>query len=106
MAKEKRAQVQTLKSDGTPGGKVDRERFEHVKQVLLTVLPDSPPGMTIHEMGQAVLPRVPAELFPRGVMWWIMSVKLDMEGRGQLVRVPKTSPIQHVLINTEEMHET
>ncbi|MES2208860.1 MAG: hypothetical protein V4515_01575 [Chloroflexota bacterium] len=88
-----------------PGPKPDRVRIENVnhpgkstpvdagmyhamRDALLAVLPESAPGMTESQMREAVVPKLPAELFPGGARagWWCKAVQLDLEAKGEITR--------------------
>lgn len=67
---------------------VNAEKYEAMRRVLLEVLPEDPPGLTQAEMGEAVLPHLPQDLWPNGKksMWWVKTVQLDLEAKGLLIR--------------------
>jgi hypothetical protein len=66
----------------------NRAKYEAMKLAVLKVLPESLPGMTVEELGNAVLPHLPDDLFPSGEKsgWWIKCVQLDQEARGTIKR--------------------
>jgi hypothetical protein len=41
---------------------------------------------------------VPKELFPKGVTWYTVTVKLDLEAKGVVKRLSNTSPLQHLKV--------
>jgi hypothetical protein len=53
-------------------GRVDRAKYEAMRDALLAVLPTASPGLTIAEAKAALLPRLPEALFPGGAKagWW------------------------------------
>ncbi len=65
-----------------------------MRRVVLDVLPSEPPGLTQSEMGEAVAPHLPQELWPNGArsMWWVKTVQLDLEAKGLVVRNATGSP--------------
>lgn len=69
---------------------VDAVKYHAMKQALLQVLPQQAPGLTQTEMFEAVLPHLPAEIFPGGAKagWWVKCVQLDLEAQHILVREP------------------
>jgi len=71
--------------------RVDRAKYEAMRQALLAVLPDAPPGMTPAEAQAALLAHLDATRFPGGEKagWWMKCVQLDLEARGVLARAPK-----------------
>jgi len=59
-----------------------------MREALLAVLPDGAPGMTESQMRQAVLRKLPEDLFPGGERagWWSKAVQLDLEAKAIIVR--------------------
>lgn len=75
--------------------RVDRAKYVAMRQALMAVLPDAPPGLTVAEAQSALLAHLDATLFPGGAKagWWMKCVQLDLEARGVLARGPK-SPVR------------
>ena len=69
--------------------------YRAVRDALLEVLPATAPGLTYDEMLAAIVRRLPEELFPAGERagWWLKTVQLDLEAKGELVREP-TRPLR------------
>jgi hypothetical protein len=76
---------------------VDGPRYRAMREALLEALPGSPPGLTEPHLRGAVLPRLPADLYPRGEKagWWAKAVQLDLEAKGEIVREPSRPPRWH-----------
>ncbi|MBK5566414.1 hypothetical protein [Ensifer sp. SSB1] len=74
----------------SPGHKyrVDRVKYEAMREALLAVLPPSAPGMTVAEAKERLLPLLPQDLFPGGAKagWWLKAVQLDLEAKGAIER--------------------
>jgi hypothetical protein len=68
--------------------RVNAKKYSAMSRVLLKVLPKKPPGVTQSEMGAAVLPHLPQDLWPNGAksMWWVKTVQLDLEAKGLVMR--------------------
>jgi hypothetical protein len=68
--------------------RVDRRKYEAMRDALLAVLPVSAPGLTVAEARAAVMPRLPQDLFPGGEKagWWLKAAQLDLEAKGTIVR--------------------
>ena len=68
--------------------RLDRARFEAMRDALLAVLPDQAPGLTVAEAKKALLPLLPTHLFPGGEKagWWLKAAQLDQEARGTIER--------------------
>ena len=83
--------ILTLHPEGKKGVNISREKYEHVKALLLELIEDAG-KITFTEMtriGRGVLEK---EGFDGSPMWYMTTVKLDLEARGLIERVPKTSP--------------
>jgi hypothetical protein len=74
---------------------VDRAKYDAMRQALMAVLPDAPPGLTVAEAQAALLAHLDSTVFPGGAKagWWMKCVQLDLEARGVLARGPK-SPVR------------
>lgn len=68
--------------------RVNRAKYEAMRAALLSVLPKSPPGLTVAEAKAALLPLLPDTLFPGGdkAGWWLKAAQLDLEAKGILAR--------------------
>lgn len=66
---------------------VDADKYQAMRKAYLAVLP-AHPGMTTAEVGKAVLPHLPDDLFPGGEKAgrWCKAVQLDLEAKGMIVR--------------------
>lgn len=67
---------------------VDAATYHAMRDALLEALPASAPGMTEGQMRDAVMPKLPADLFPGGARagWWSKAVQLDLEAKGEVTR--------------------
>jgi len=81
-----------IESITTPGRteRVDRSKYTAMRTALLAVLPDEVPGLTVAEAKEALLSRLPDDLFPQGKTagWWLKAVQLDLEAKGIIARAP------------------
>ncbi|WDZ75547.1 hypothetical protein PWG15_13085 [Ensifer adhaerens] len=75
----------------SPGHKhrVDRVKYEAMRDALLAVLPRAAPGLSVAEAKERLLPLLPQNLFPAGAKagWWLKAVQLDLEAKGTIARV-------------------
>ncbi|MCP5051936.1 MAG: hypothetical protein GY940_32510 [bacterium] len=67
--------IMTLHPEGKKGVNILKSKYDRVKETLVSILEES---------GE--------------IPWYVVSVKLDLEARGFIVRIPKSSP-QRVKIN-------
>ena len=81
----------------TPGRteRVDRAKYLAMRDALLAVLPREGPGLKPADAREALLPRLPDDLFPQGKTagWWLKAVQLDLEAKGVIKRAP-LKPVQ------------
>lgn len=84
-------EMTVVENINTPGrtSRVQAQKYEIVREILLRVLPPESPGLTQKEMGDVVRPHLPAELWPGGekCLWWVKTVQLDLEAKGLVRRV-------------------
>ena len=68
--------------------RVNRSKYEAMKDVVLKVLPANPPGLTVAEAKEKLLPLLSQSLFPGGETagWWFKAVQLDLEAKDMLRR--------------------
>ncbi|MBL8581918.1 MAG: hypothetical protein JNL61_06810 [Rhizobiaceae bacterium] len=94
MAKAPTIEIQNFTSPGSTY-RVDAAKYEAMRGAMLAALPAAEPGVTVAELKTALLPHLPAALFPGGAKagWWLKAVQLDLEAKG-LVRRTATSPLR------------
>lgn len=75
--------------------RVDRSKFEAMKEAFMAVLPAGAPGLTVAQIKSLVTPRLTDALFPGGETagWWIKAVQLDLEAKNVIQR-GKGSPVR------------
>jgi hypothetical protein len=75
--------------------RVDAPKYHAMKQAMMIVLPSDSPGLIAAELGVAILPHLPQDLFPGGARagWWKKAVQLDLEAKGVIVR-EATKPLR------------
>jgi hypothetical protein len=75
--------------------RVDRAKYEAMREALLQVLPVGAPGLTVAEAKERLLPLLPDALFPGGdkAGWWLKAAQLDLEAKG-VVRREATKPLR------------
>ena len=82
-----------IENVNTPGRteRVDRAKYVAMRDALLAVLPSEAPGLTVADAKEALLPRLPDDLFPQGKTagWWLKAVQLDLEAKGVVKRAPR-----------------
>ncbi|TRW98165.1 hypothetical protein FNJ84_05090 [Paracoccus sp. M683] len=85
-----RIEVENITSPGHKT-RVDAAKYFAMRQALLAVLPDAPPGLAVADAKAALLPHLDQGLFPGGdkAGWWLKCVQLDLEAKGVIARAPK-----------------
>jgi hypothetical protein len=73
---------------------VDAAKYRAMRRAILTILPRRAPGRTLADASVAVLPHLPATLFPSGAHagWWLKTVQLDLEAKALIAR-ERTTPL-------------
>jgi hypothetical protein len=68
--------------------RVDADKYRAMREAMLAVLPDKPPGLAYDEAIVAVRSRLPETNFPGGKTsgWWFKAVQLDLEAKGIVAR--------------------
>jgi len=82
--------IRTLHPAKKQGVNISREKYEVIRNAILCVL-QSQKEMTFMRLSRAVEKEVNGN-FDGSVMWYVTTVKLDMEARGEIRRVPNSRP--------------
>ena len=72
------------------GVRIDRAKYDMMRNAVLDVLKICGP-MRFKELSAAVGDRL-AGKFEGSILWYFTTVKLDLEARGMIRRVPKSKP--------------
>ncbi len=89
----KNAQILTLHPEGKKGVNISQEKYERVRQVVVDIVENNP-RITFSDMADLAKIKLIAQEFDGKPLWYITTIKLDLEARGIIERVPKTSPHQ------------
>ena len=74
------------------GVNILKKRYEVIKEFILHTI-QTHKVITYEKLNDLAVKEL-SETFDGKVMWYIVSVKLDLEARGIIERIPKTSPHQ------------
>lgn len=79
---------------GKKGTRIERWNYELLHAALLEVIPLSEEGMPFKELTARLEDVLSEENLQRvgSLMWYLVTVKLDMEARGEIERVPANHP--------------
>lgn len=71
------------------GTRMTKATYDAYKAALLKVIPATEEGVEYGSLSKAVVPHLTEELVENtSQAWWVTSVKLDLEARGVIERVP------------------
>ena len=82
--------IRTLHPQKKHGVNISKEKYEIIRNAILCTL-QSQKEMTFMNLSRAVEKEVNGN-FQGSVTWYVTTVKLDLEARGQIKRVPKSRP--------------
>ncbi len=78
-----RERITTLHPQGKAGVTIDKAKYELVKEAILAVVADGPVAFV--DLNDAVEQRL-TQPFEGSLMWYISTIKLDLEARGLVQR--------------------
>lgn len=90
MAKEEK--IMTLHPQGKSGVNILKRRYDFIKDYIVKTVKKHG-TITFEKLGDMAIEEL-TESFDGKVLWYIVTVKLDLEARGIIERIPKTSPHQ------------
>ena len=82
--------IRTLHPEKKQGVNISKKKYELIHNAILCVLKEQK-EMTFMNLSRAVEKEVNGN-FDGSVMWYVTTVKLDMEARGEVKRVPNSRP--------------
>ncbi len=82
--------IRTLHPEKKQGVNISREKYEIICEAILTVL-RAHKEITFMNLSRAVEKEVKGN-FEGSVTWYVTTVKLDLEARGLVKRVPNSRP--------------
>lgn len=82
--------IRTLHPKKKQGVNISREKYETIRKAILCVL-QTRKEITFMNLSRAVEKEVNGN-FDGSVMWYVTTVKLDMEARGEIKRVTNSRP--------------
>ena len=82
--------IRTLHPEKKKGVNISNENYEIIRKAILAIL-NAQKEMTFMDLSRAVEKQVNGN-FEGSVMWYVTTVKLDLEARGQIKRVQNSRP--------------
>ena len=78
---------------GKKGPRIDEARYDAMKAAILAVVPRDGDGVTFASLAKLVEKRLPGDVFAgASIPWYATTVKLDLEARGLIERIPGITP--------------
>ncbi|HET6822885.1 MAG TPA: hypothetical protein VFH34_09560 [Anaerolineales bacterium] len=82
--------IRTLHPEKKQGVNISKEKYDIIRSAILCVL-QRQKEITFMNLSRAVEKEVNGN-FDGSVTWYVTTVKLDMEARGEIKRVPSSRP--------------
>jgi len=82
--------VRTLHPEKKQGVNISKEKYEIIRKAILVIL-RAQKEISFMNLSRAVEKEVNGK-FEGSVLWYVTTVKLDLEARGTLKRVPNSRP--------------
>lgn len=82
--------IRTLHPEKKQGVNISTEKYEFIRKAILSIL-CAQKEMTFMKLTRAVEKEVDGK-FEGSVTWYVTTVKLDLEARGEVKRVPHSRP--------------
>ncbi|MGZ9235383.1 MAG: DUF6958 family protein [Anaerolineales bacterium] len=85
-----RDMIRTLHPQKKQGVNINREKYETIRKAILCVL-QAQKEITFMRLSREVEKEVNGN-FEGSINWYVTTVKLDLEARGEIKRVPNSRP--------------
>ena len=82
--------IMTLHPAGKAGVNIDRQKYDVVLEAILEAVRTNG-AITFSDLTTEVRSRLEAT-FAGSISWYVTTVKLDLEARGEIVRLQKSGP--------------
>jgi hypothetical protein len=82
--------IRTLHPEKKQGVNISKEKYDIIRTAILSTL-NTQKEITFMSLSRAVEKEVNGT-FDGSVMWYVTTVKLDLEARGEIKRVPNSRP--------------
>jgi len=89
MSEEK---IMTLHPQGKQGVNIDKAKYDSMKKAIIGVV-SAQEGITFADLNTAVAEQLEGN-FEGSIGWYLTTVKLDLEARNIIERIPDKSPQQ------------
>ncbi len=82
--------ILTLHPQGKKGSNISRTKYETVKNFILKTI-EKQKEISYESLSDLAIEKLQKN-FDGKVIWYVVTVKLDLEARGIIERIPNTSP--------------
>lgn len=89
MAKNEE-KIMTLHPQGKKGVNISKEKYDTIKNFIIDTIKKHG-NISYEEVSDMAIKEL-SPTFDGKVVWYVVTVKLDLEARGIIERIPKTSP--------------
>jgi len=89
--------IMTLHPQGKKGGNILKRRYDVIKDFILDTI-TAHNEITYEKLDDLATEQL-SSTFDGKVVWYIVSIKLDLEARNIIERIPQTSPHKLRMIN-------
>lgn len=96
----KEDKIMTLHPEGKKGVNISLVKYEQIKKFILDTIQEKK-EITFETLTDLAVSKLTG-IFDGKVTWYVVTVKLDLEARKLIERIPKTSPHKLRLTNNEK----
>lgn len=82
--------IMTLHPEGKQGVNLDKQKYDQIRAAILGVIA-AQEEVLFKDLPAAVAARLEPG-FEGSIPWYVTTIKLDLEARGLIMRVPRSSP--------------
>jgi hypothetical protein len=82
--------ILTLHPKGKKGTNIIKRRYDIIKRAMLSII-SKEGDIAYQDLSDKMVDQL-QDSFDGKVAWYVVTVKLDLEARGIIERIPKTSP--------------
>ena len=87
--------IMTLHPAGKAGVNIEKQKYDVVREAIILSLREHG-TLTFGDLTAEVRQRLEG-VFAGSISWYVTTVKLDLEARGEIARVPKSRPQRLVI---------
>lgn len=89
-----RDRILTRHPAGKQGVRIERAKYDAMRRALIAVIPRRRDGVAFGDLAELVKPKLARSAFPpeASIRWYVVTVKQDLEARGEIEQVPGARP--------------